>query len=133
TVAGTVILPTDKFTNVEVDGASTIDDGDKKELAVAALPGVKESLNIDNDDALKDTMTIEADVSDFELSSMMFVATPDIPDIDGIDGVENVDELKDALNKLNDGGKALLDGAIQLNDGQKTLNENLSAFNDGVG
>lgn len=133
TVAGTVILPTDKFTNVEVDGASMIDDGDKKVLAFAALPGLKESLNLDNFDALKDTMTIEADVSDFELSSMMFVATPEIPDIDEIDGVENVDELKDALNKLNDGGKALLDGAIQLNDGQKTLNENLSAFNDGVG
>lgn len=133
TVAGTVIIPTDKFSNVKVDGASMIDDGDKQVLTFAALPGLKESLKLDDFDALKDTMIVEADVKDFELSSMMFVATPEIPDIDKIDGVENVDELKDALNKLNDGGKALLDGSIQLADGQKTFNDNFAMFNDGVG
>ena len=133
TVAGTVILPTDKFSNVKVDGASMIDDGDKEVLAFAALPGLKESLQLENFDVLKDTMTIEADVKNFELSSMMFVATPEIPDIDEIDGVENIDELKEALNKLNDGGKALLEGANKLYDGEKTLNDNMAIFNDGVG
>ena len=89
TVAGTVIIPTDKFSNVKVDGASMIDDGDKQVLTFAALPGLKESLKLEDFDALKDTMIVEADVKDFELSSMMFVATPEIPDIDKIDGVEN--------------------------------------------
>lgn len=133
TVAGTVILPTDKFSNVKVDGASMIDDGDKEVLAFISLPGLKESLNLENFDALKDTMTIEAEVKNFELSSMMFVATPEIPDIDEIDGVETIDELKEALNKLNDGGVALLEGADRLYDGQKTLNDNMDIFNDGVG
>lgn len=131
-VAGTMILPKDGFSEVKLDGAQLVDDGDKQVVAFAAIPGLKETLQLDNFDKMKDTITVEAKTDKFELGPIMLVATPEIPELDEIEGIDNVDELLEALDKLNDGGEKLLEGTIKLLDGQKTFNDNMVVFNDGM-
>lgn len=82
-VAGGFILPEDGFSNITVENGKTIGDGTKEIALMVGAPGLKESLNLD-DELLKklgdfdfsNTYTITADAESFELSNMMFAVIP---------------------------------------------------------
>lgn len=82
-VAGGMILSEDKFSNISVENGKTIGDGTKEIVLMVGAPGLKESLNL-NDELLKqlgdfdfsNTYTVTADTEKFELSNMIFAVLP---------------------------------------------------------
>ena len=73
-----MILPNDNFTNVTIDNGKVISDGNRSIVVGFGMPGLKESLNLDDikdadDLTIPESLEVEADVIDFEMSSTFTV------------------------------------------------------------
>lgn len=131
----------DHFSNIEVTNGKIKENGDKNIVIGYAVPGLTESLDID-EDKLEDVnipeyFEVTADVNEFELSTAMtFVVnateylsmsgslTDDIDDV--------IDDLTGATDQLIDGSDQLSDGATQLSDGATTLADGTQTLKDGA-
>lgn len=146
-VLSAALLDSDKFTNVEVTNGAVVNDGDRLLVLGAALPGLKERLDVeDKDGKLPETVEITADVEDFALPLTVTAATTewssllkdvDLSLADAADG--DMDQLTVAMTQLLDGGRQLSEGASALNDGVgqvagglSTLSENSETLNAGA-
>lgn len=144
-----MILPDDTFSNVTIDNGKVISDGSRNIVVGVGMPGLKDSLKLDTlslstddedknsedktlDIDIPDSVSIEADVTDFSMSSSLTVALSDIlKDIDfNDDGA--LDDIKDALDELTDAATQLVDGTSDLYDGVEELDEKYGEFDDGV-
>lgn len=136
------LLDGDIFTNVTATNARVIDD--KGGLAVIgyAVPGLRESLDIDPDDFdldLPDYLQIEADVTDLTMDPLYTLVTPelfsdiDTSDLDFGDLGEGTDELQDAMAQLIDGSGTLSDALHKLADGSDKLSGGASALQEALG
>ena len=129
-----MVLDNEKFSNVNVSNGKVINDGTHTIVAGFALPGVQESLGIDDKKLkLPSTVEITADVTDFELATTLTVASNDM--FNGIDTTEldgKADELKKKIDKMSDGMKQLTDGSSKLYDGISTLLDKSGELIDGV-
>ena len=124
--------------------------------AFVTLPGVKDSLSgllpdeVDSiEDYLQDTVTVEADVEDFNCPQVMVacatstaaLGTSNVFDLSSInDLTDGINQLNDAMSQLMDGASQLVDGTSQLAggvlallDGANTLNNGAAALDDGLG
>ena len=94
-----MILPDDTFSNVTIDNGKVISDGSRNIVVGVGMPGLKDSLKLDTIDLsavddknsedktldidIPDSVSIEADVTDFSMSSSLTVALSDLlKDID---------------------------------------------------
>ena len=95
-----MILPEDTFSNVTIDNGKVISDGSRNIVVGVGMPGLKDSLKLDTlslstddedknsedktlDIDIPDSVSIEADVTDFSMSSSLTVALSDLlKDID---------------------------------------------------
>jgi len=135
-ITGT-LLPTDKFSNVEVTNGKVSKVGDNIIALGMTMPGLKDTLNLKFDDESLDMdipeyFEISADVGDFELDMSMSVATTSVfDDIDTDDF--SVAKLEDKMNELQSAADQLTDGTVTLQDGTQTLADSIPALTDGVG
>ncbi len=135
-VAAVVNLPIDKFTNVEVSEGEIISDGNNQAITFVTVPGLKESLNVDEnilDIDLKDEIEITADAKDFELAPIMMTATTKIPEMDKIEKSDKIDELQNGINDIKDATSKLEDGSSKLADGSSELAKGLGTLSNGTG
>ena len=109
--------------------------------AFVTLPGVRDSLSgllpedLDTvEDYLQDTVTVEADVTDFTCPQVMIACATSTAALgtDNVFDLSGIDELTDGVGKLNDAMSQLLDGAAQLVDGTAQLAECTLALLDGA-
>lgn len=135
-------LSNSNFSNVEVNSGKILNDGNNSLLTFVTVPGLKESLDLDNvlDDLvgnssidLSDSFEITGETDNFEIPSIMVLATISSADIDDIENIDSLDDLRSSLNDLQKGGEDLLSGSKELLDGQTELASNYSIFNTGVG
>ena len=143
-----MILPDDTFSNVTIDNGKVISDGSRNIVVGVGMPGLKDSLKLDTIDLsadddknsedktldidIPDSVSIEADVTDFSMSSSLTVALSDLlKDID-FDDDSALDDIKDALDDLTDAATQLVDGTSDLYDGVEELDEKYGEFDDGV-
>ena len=137
-MASVVVLPQDHFENVEVSQGKLVKEGDDQIAIAYAVPGLKESLNLSGDmkkdleDDLKDSITITADVTDFELDSIYTIATSDIFSEIDLDEDSSMDDLEEALDGLTDATDELISGSSQLSEGIGTFHKSFSKYADGV-
>lgn len=82
-VAGGMILQESQFSNITVENGKTIGDGTKEIALMVGVPGLKESLSLDEkilkqlgDFDFSNTYTITADTEKFEVSNMVFAVLP---------------------------------------------------------
>ena len=135
-ITGT-LLPTDKFSNVEVTNGKVSKVGDNIIALGMTMPGLKDTLNLKFDDESLDMdipeyFEISADVEDFELDMSMSVATTSV--LDDIDTDDfSVAKLEDKMNELQSAADQLTDGTVTLQDGTQTLADSIPALTDGVG
>ncbi|MDX8419203.1 hypothetical protein MOZ60_03740 [Stecheria sp. CLA-KB-P133] len=139
----------DHFTNVKIDHGTVSTDTSHSIALAVMMPGMKDSIGqfLTGDlsslnDYLFDTVTIEADVTDFESPTMMMAASTDLSALKGelkddgafdtTDLFDQLDELDAATQKLIDGSKALYEGADQLKDGANQVNDGVGTLVNGT-
>lgn len=132
-----MILPTDTFTNVEVVNGKVISDGNKQIVVAMAFPGLKESLQLEKSDLLKekkipDYVEITADAKNFSLAMTATMATTGTLSELGLDNVNSMEDLSDSLDKLADASASLVEGSSELFAGTGSLKEAFVTFSTGL-
>lgn len=126
----------ESFSNIEVTNGKLMQDGNKSMVLGYALPGLKESLKLEDSDladdvTIPDYFEVTADVENFSLDTTMTVVV-NAADYIEKDSESSLSEISDLLNELSDASEQLVDGSAQLADGIGTLNEKMKEFSDGV-
>lgn len=131
-----MILPNETFSNVTIDNGKIISDGNKNIVVGFGMPGLKDSLNLSSEETDKvtipESLSIEADVKDFTMSSTYTVALSDLLDDVDMDSIVNVDDLQTALDDLEDAALQLVSGSDTLADGAGTLTDGVNSYTEGV-
>ena len=100
------------------------------------MPGLKDSLNLSSEETDKvtipESLSIEADVKDFTMSSTYTVSLSDLLDDVDMDSIVNVDDLQNALDDLEDAALQLVSGSDTLADGAGTLADGVNSYTEGV-
>lgn len=138
-----MILPNETFSNVTIDNGKVISDGSRNIVVGFGMPGLKDSLDLDEETTkeaedkgvtIPENFEMEADVTDFTMSSTFTVALTDLlDDMDmDMDNIIDVDSLKDSLNELEDAALELVSGSGTLADGASTLADGVSSYTAGA-
>lgn len=129
TTIALVTLPLDNFKNVKTSSGMVLSEGNNNIVNFVGFPGLKESLNVNNDDInnqLKDEVDITADAENFKLSTILVTSTPELPDIKSLKDSKNFDELKDGISDLKSYSNEIVQGALKLRDGLNKANSSVS-------
>lgn len=98
-----IILPDDKFSNVEVDDGKIINEGSNNIVVGFGMPGMAESLDLDEDaaDKLPEGFTVTADVTNFSIGNTITFASPSILSDLELDDIDDLDDLENKLEKIS--------------------------------
>lgn len=131
-----MILPNETFSNVTIDNGKVISDGSKNIVVGFGMPGMKDSLNLDEskteDLTIPESLCVEADVTDFTMSSTFTVALTDLLDDIDFDNIVDVDSLQDSLDELEDAALELVSGSNTLADGAGILADGVNSYTEGA-
>lgn len=119
----TAQLNTENCRNITAEGATLANAGANKIITFTVLPGYNGNVSI------------EADVTDFEMGGLEFSAIPFAMEIDMPDMSQFSDELTvltDAISQLNAGVSELKEGLALINGGANALNNGSSEFKNGL-
>ena len=126
---GMLNMSTGKFSNVKCESGKIVNDGTNEMLAFANIPGLNETLKsagldkVNNQLGISDDVTVEADVNDFDLGSIMVGMTNEIDLASELGDIGSVSELTDGIDQLIEADDQLIDGSKQLYDGTTQLKE----------
>lgn len=141
-----MILPVDNFTNISIDNGNIVSEGDNNIVVAYGMPGLSESLDLDNLDAgddvdldfgkisdkITDTVKITADVTGFEMKPTYTIATSEFfNDID-LDDIGSTDELTDKMDELTDAATELVDGSDKIESNLNKLNNKFGDYADAI-
>lgn len=125
-------LPTDKNSKVKVTNGKVTSNGSNHVIVAMAAPGLSEDYDNNKDLKELEEVTIQYETTDFELNSLITVATPSLlseSDMDVFDKMDDgyslVDQLSSAYGQLKSGGE-------DLNKGMNEFSTKYNQFNDGV-
>ena len=126
----------DSFTDIEVSNGRVISDGNHNIVVGYALPGLKDSLNVedsdfDSDVSIPDYFEVTAQVEDFSLEMTMTVAM-NATNFISADGEDPTTSIEDMLDSLTDATNQLQDGSGELAEGMDTLKSKMGEFSNGV-
>lgn len=141
TVVSGLMLDKDKASNVTVTKGKVIDTGNQTIVLGLAMPGLAESLDLAGRKTtdgspltvdIPDSVTVEADVTDFKLmTSLTMISNDMMQDLD-LSSVNSVDELENAMKELTDASTQLKDGSSALYNGTSDLSEGAGALSEGI-
>lgn len=126
---GMLNMSAGKFSNVKCESGKIVNDGTNEMLAFANIPGLNETLKsagldkVNNQLGISDDVTVEADVNDFDLGSIMVGMTNEIDLASELGEIGSVSELTDGIDQLIEADDQLIDGSKQLYDGTTQLKE----------
>lgn len=126
---GMLNMSTGKFSNVKCESGKIVNDGTNEMLAFANIPGLNETLKsagldkVNDQLGISDDVTVEADVNDFDLGSIMVGMTNEIDLASELGDIGSVSELTDGIDQLIEADNQLIDGSKQLYDGTTQLKE----------
>lgn len=126
---GMLNMSTGNFTNVKCESGKIVNDGTNEMLAFANIPGLNETLKsagldkVNNQLGISDDVTVEADVNNFDLGSIMVGMTNEIDLASELGEIGSVSELTDGIDQLMEADDQLIDGSKQLYDGTTQLKE----------
>lgn len=119
-IAALLTLPTENFKNVEGEDVAITTEGDNTIVAIASVPGLYKSLDLDNnkvkeieDIELPEHFEITCKVENFKMNAIAVTATGGFPededfniDLDFIDeldeNLQKVKRIKDSFDKMDD-------------------------------
>lgn len=126
----------DSFSNVEVTNGKVQNTGKGNIVIGYALPGLKDSLDLNDDDLDEDvdipeSFEVTADVENFSLETAMTVVA-NAGSFLSTDGSSDLSSVDDMIDTLTDASEQLQDGSKQLSEGLDTLQSNLKEFSSGM-
>lgn len=123
-----MILPSEVFDKVEIDNGRVINDGSNQIVVGLGVPGLKESLDLEEDasEKIPDGFTVTADVKDFSMGNTFTYGSPSLFNELELDEIEQLDDLKEKLDDLTDAAGKIVDGSEELSD-------NMDKFADKMG
>ncbi len=133
----TGMILNDRFQNIRLENARLVSDGKNNIVVGFALPGLYESLQLDDtgkEDSDKiripDYVEVCADVEDFSMDMTLTVvsSSADLSFEEALD----FSELDDKMETLTDSSAQLADGTQSLTEGIQTLKDSMGDFADGV-
>lgn len=136
-----MILPEEKFSNVVIDNGKVISDGARSIVLGVGMPGMRESLGLDEEEAssavedirLPESLEITADVTDFSMDSTFTVALSDLLDDLNLNDTDNLDDVMSSLDELEDAALKLVSGSKELSNGVDKLGSSYTEFDEGIG
>ncbi|MDD4850442.1 MAG: hypothetical protein PHO10_07045 [Gemmiger sp.] len=130
------------FTNVTAEHGLVQGDGGTQIAGFICLPGVRACLGdllgeqfSGLTEYLLDSVTLEADVTELTMPSIMVACATDtsmLADVDGIAGLDKLDGLQEDMDALTDAMDQLLDGATRLSTGAAKLDTGAATLKAGV-
>ena len=154
TAVSGAVLPGETFRNVAVTNGKLITEGKDTIALGVAVPGLRESLDMDDlrakaaSDRIRDELDkldipsyveITADVTDFSLDrTMTLISAGLLQDLEEIDDFDtealraDMDDLQGGMDELLDGGRKFRDGTEELRDGTKKLRDGSEELRDGA-
>ena len=136
TVMTGMILPED-YSNVEVTNGKVISDGNRKVAVGMAMPGLKQSLEIEDEDldgeiAIPDYVEVTAEVENFSLEMTMTIVMNDLLNAGDLNQAFDLAELEKNIDTLTDASKKLTFGSKELSKGLGTLKSSIKEFASGA-
>ena len=127
----------DDFTNVEVTNGKIISDGKNNVVVGMAMPGLKESLDVESEDFdedmdFPDYVEITADVENFSLDMTITLATSELLSSLDLSGNMDLSALDEVLDEMTDASSQLVDGSGELSEGVETLQEGVKSYTTGA-
>ena len=129
---GMLNMSTGNFSNVKCESGKIVNDGTNEMLAFANIPGLNETLKsagldkVNNQLGISDDVTVEADVNNFDLGSIMVGMTNEIDLASELGEIGSVSELTDGIDQLIEADDQLIDGSKQLYVGTTQLKEGIA-------
>ena len=131
-----MILKNENFSNVKVTNGKVISDGEKNIVVGVAMPGLKESLGLDEyedvDLDIPDCVEVTADVTNFTLDMTLSAIMPDLFSMVNTDDITDLGDLEDAVDTLSESADKLADGTLKLYNGVSELDDKFGEYSDGV-
>ncbi|TYR98538.1 YhgE/Pip domain-containing protein [Rossellomorea vietnamensis] len=112
------------YRDIEAPDGMVANAGKNKQITFTVMPGEEE------------TLSVEANVEDFEFTGVEIAAVPSTLPIDASETgnmTEDMSELSSAIKELNDGVGELETGAAELNNGTASLQDGSAQFKNGMG
>lgn len=128
-----MILPTDQFTDVEVDGAKLINEGNNQIVVGYGVPGMADSLQLSGDlaDKFQDSFEIRASVTDFSMSNTLTYASASILSELDVENDDTFEDLEKDLETLVDSSEELVSGSEKIADKMEELCEKFDRYAEG--
>lgn len=139
-VATGTILNSKDNTNIEISTGKIVNKDNNSIALGICFPGMSESLNISNDKInLPSNVEITMDSTNFELGSIITIASPKVLEdenleiFDKLDSLySNVDTIKSSSQKLEEGASTLADGTKEYSAKSKEFNGYMNSLSNGI-
>ena len=137
-VVGTIIN-NENNSNIQVNNGKIIENGGKYIVCGVLLPGMQESLKINNSVAnieIPSNIEITMDTKNFEMGNVVSYASPKVLDKNINWNMfntlfESANLLQDSSNQIEEGAKKLAEGTSQLKDGSLSLSNGIEVAYSG--
>lgn len=127
-----MIFDNEKAANITVSNGKILSDGNRTAAVGFAFPGLSDSLQLGEDANIPSSVTVSADVTDFELETTLTLASNDFFNTLDLDHIESYDDLKKNADLLSSSAKQLADGSSALYGGINTLLEKSGELTGGI-
>lgn len=122
-------LDSTKFSNIKIDNGKIISESDSITLVGYTFAGLSQDLNAD---FLPSNFTIEADTTNFELSTVYSFATNELFAELDTSKLTSVDSIISSINSLSNGLDQIIAGSNDLTNGIDTLAAGISKLQLGA-
>lgn len=128
-----LILPTEKFSNVEIDHGRIINEGSNNIVVGFGVPGMADSLDVSEEIAEKmpEKFTVTADVTNFSMGNTITYASAGILSDLNIEDDDTFSDLEEDIEKLVDSSEELVEGSGKLSDKMEELKDKFDEYSDG--
>lgn len=128
-----LVLDRADFTNVTVTNGRMSEYNDYDIVYGIALPGLKDSLSLDDDSDIDipEYVEIEGDTTNFSTEMNMTIATSNLLNLIDTDEI-SLGDFSDSSKDLEDAGKELVDGSNSLSSGADELSEGAASAASGA-
>lgn len=128
-----LILPTDQFSDVEIDHGRIINEGSNNIVVGFGVPGMAESLDVSEEIAekLPEEFTVTADVTDFSMGNTITYASAGILSDLEVEDDDTFSDLEEDIEKLVDSSEELVDGSGTLSDKMEELKDKFDEYSKG--